>query len=175
MSWRRRRPRRLQHEGLYPGFPIWTDCRPHNGVHGGQPGADPAPGSSQLALLPPGQPRRSARGRLGPQAPRPVALIRLPPPPHRTPRRLHLPRDGGHRPARLQELHGPSPALLQLCRRARGSHRPSRPPRSLQSFHYFCNAQSFPSPKTLLRNFCVDQGAPDGYERDPERQSFHYF
>jgi hypothetical protein len=49
----------------------------------------------------------------------------------------------------LQELNGPSTALLQLFRRARGSASPiaSSAEPTTHSFHYFCNAKSFFSPE----------------------------
>ncbi len=64
-----------------------------------------------------------AAGRAARRADRP-ATTAIPNSPTRAP-----PRDGGHRPARLQELHSPSPALFQLVR-APGGRMAHRPPQS---------------------------------------------
>jgi len=88
--------------------------------------------------------------------------------------RLHLSRDGGHWPARLQELHGPSTALLQLVRCTPGSHGPSNPPQNGQFVHYLYNEDADP-PHTSWEH----RGRRPGRTRRLRGKSgtawFHYF
>src|SRR5262249_59816881 len=85
-----------------------------------------------------------------------------PPPPYGPHSRLPLPGDGGHGPTRLQELHGPSTALLELVRGARGSHGPSVLRRADSADHsslsIFLQILGSSNPGFLKRNFPARPG-----------------